>query len=75
MSLEDYRKIVEERIAKIDRAIKRLENFEYSSTFIWSAIESLVLAKLEIQNDLKQHERVDRENDLAKRAVEPEVEG
>lgn len=60
MSIETYRQIVNERLAAIEKArksVKRASNL-ISSTFLWSALEQLKLARLEVEADLRAHERV-----------------
>jgi hypothetical protein len=68
MSLEDYRKDNKSRRDKVERIIKRLENLDWYSSYIYHAITELTYAQIELDQDLAAHERVDREDELARNA-------
>ena len=66
MTLEGYKAIVEERLKAIDGARRSIEraNALCSSTFLWSALEQVRLARLEVESDLRHREKLDRDAQL-----------
>jgi hypothetical protein len=63
MGIIEYRLIIEERLLALDAALKATRQADdlYSSMFTVAALQNLRLARLCIETDLAQHERVEQE--------------